>query len=69
MNAADIPVLGWLLRLGPRDRVLNILLICGPLLFALISITGRNPITIMLAALYILAFIVHVGYRRTSGRG
>lgn len=51
MNAADVPVLGWVLHSEARSRVFNSLLVCGPLLVGLIAAIGRNPLTIAVAAL------------------
>jgi hypothetical protein len=66
MNAADVPVLGWVLRSGARSRTFDVLLLCGPLLVALIAIAGRNLLTTTFAVLYVLVFVGYIGYRSIS---
>lgn len=66
MNAADVPVLGSLMRSGTRDRAFDVLLGLGPVLVALIALVGRNVFTTALAACYVLAFVGYVGYKSVS---
>ena len=68
MNAMDVPALGSLWRSRANDHVFDLLLLCGPLLVVLIVVVGRTPVTTVFAALYVLAFIGYVGYRRIDER-
>ena len=61
-----LPVLGWVLRSGARSRTFDVLLLCGPLLAALIAIAGRKLLTTTFAVLYVLVFVGYIGYRSIS---
>jgi hypothetical protein len=54
----DIPILGSLYRSG-RDHGYNTLILCGPLLIAVIALLGRSPLTTALAAGYVSAFVLY----------
>jgi hypothetical protein len=54
----DLPILGSLYRSG-RDRGYDTLILCGPLLIAVLALFGRSSLTIMLAAGYVSVFVLY----------
>jgi hypothetical protein len=57
MNVRDIPIVGWIRRAGADDPVFDTLLILGPVLVLDIAVTGRSPVTVALATLYLVVFV------------
>ena len=68
MNLSDVPIVGDLLEAGAEDRVFDSLLLVGPLLIALVAVVGRSPLTIAIAAAYLLFFVAYVAYRGVRDR-
>jgi hypothetical protein len=66
MTPDDIPVLGALRRVGPDDRVFDLLLLTGPLVVACIALLGRGPVTGGLAVVYLLVLVGRVAYNATA---
>lgn len=54
----DIPFLGSLSHEG-RGRGFDVLIICGPLLIAVLALLGRSPLTTVLAVGYVSAFVLY----------
>jgi hypothetical protein len=54
----EIPIIGSLYRSG-RDRGYDTLILCGPLLIAVIALLGRSPLTTVLAAGYVSVFALY----------
>jgi hypothetical protein len=62
------PVIGALVQAGPGDRGFDVLMLCGPLLVALIALGGRTLLTSALVAAYLMSFVGYVFYRWFRGR-
>lgn len=70
MTPADIPVVGALFRsgFGGRDTGYDILILCGPLLIAVIALLGRSPLTTALAVGYVSAFVLYTLWNSVEQR-
>lgn len=70
MIPADIPVVGSLFQsgFGGRDTVYDTLILCGPLLIAVIALVGRSPLTTTLAVGYISAFVLYTLWKSVEQR-
>ncbi|NHN61371.1 MULTISPECIES: hypothetical protein [Halorussus] len=68
MNWTDVPVLRAVFRVGPADRVFDLLILFGPLLITSIALVGRNPITTGLTVLYLCGFAGYVLYKGLRGQ-
>lgn len=62
MNPENMPVVGAVFRFGARDRVLDSILLLGPVVMLAIIFLGRIPLTTGVTALYILSFVGYVLY-------
>jgi len=62
MNVQDAPLIGQVLESGADDRVLDGLLLSGPIVIALIVLAGRNLLTEGIAVTYLLVFVGYVAY-------
>lgn len=54
----DVPFIGSLSHEG-RGRGFDVLILCGPLLIAVLALLGRSPLTTALAAGYVSAFVLY----------
>lgn len=54
----DVPFLGSLSH-ESRGRGFDALILCGPLLIAVLALLGRSPLTTALAAGYVAAFVLY----------
>ncbi|RZV06573.1 putative membrane protein DUF2177 [Natrinema hispanicum] len=55
-------LLTWVLNSGPDDPVYNLYLMLGPLLILFVVLVGRNSMTTVLVAGYIVGFVVYTIY-------
>ena len=62
MNPEELPVIGAVFRFGAQDRVLDSILILGPLIVVFFAVLGRSILTETVVALYVLSFVVYVPY-------
>ncbi|WP_433634368.1 hypothetical protein [Halomicrococcus sp. NG-SE-24] len=62
MNPEKLPFVGAVFRFGARDRVLDTILLLGPVVILAFVILGRNLLTKTVTGLYILSFIGYVLY-------
>lgn len=58
ISPEDVPFLGSLSHEG-RSRGFDALILCGPLLIAVLALLGRSQLTTVLAAGYVAAFILY----------
>lgn len=63
MDPDRLPLLGALFPLGERDFVFDALMVLGPIIILIIVIWGRSLVTTSLAAAYVVAFPVYIGYK------
>jgi hypothetical protein len=68
MNPENLPYVGAVFRFGARDRVLDTILLAGPVVVLAIVLLGRNPVTTILAGLYVLSFACYVVYNGVHRR-
>ena len=68
MTPENIPYLGAVFRFGARDRVLDSILLAGPVVVLAMILLGRNPVTTVVAVLYVLSFVVYVLYKGVGRR-
>ena len=75
MNPENLPVVGAVFRFGARDRVLDSILLLGPVVVLAFVVLGRTPLTVTVTGLYVLSFVGYVLYKgsryrteRSSGR-
>ena len=68
MRLADVPVVGPILAAGADDPVFDALLLAGPLCIAVVAVAGRRPLTVALAATYLLVFVGYVAFKWLSPR-
>lgn len=61
-----LPVVGRAYRLGVNP-ITTTLVLCGPVVLALVAVLGRSPLTVGLALLYVLAMPGSVAYFRLVG--
>ena len=54
MNPEELPVIGAVFRFGAQDRVLDSILILGPLVVVFFAVLGRSILTETVVALYVL---------------
>lgn len=66
MKLTDIPIIKQVVRFGGNDRVLDALILLGPVLIAGIALVGRTPVTTVLAAAYVVSLPVYVLYLSRS---
>lgn len=62
MNLENMPYVGAVFRFGANDRVLDSILLLGPVVILAMVILGRTPLTTILAAFYVLLFTGYVLY-------
>ena len=70
MNPENFPYVGAVFRFGANDRVLDSILLLGPVVILVLVIFGRTAFTTILTASYIFAFtgyVIYNGLRRQSG--
>ncbi|WP_459192262.1 hypothetical protein [Halosimplex sp. J119] len=68
MNPDNIPLIRLVFRFGAEDRVLDGILLAGPLVVLAMIVGGRSPLTAAIVGLYVLSFAVYVVYNGiTSG--
>ena len=60
MRPHDLPVVRQVLASGADDRVLDALLLLGPVVILVLALLGRSPVTVAIAAAYLLAFLLHI---------
>ncbi|RBI61073.1 hypothetical protein DMJ13_15185 [halophilic archaeon] len=63
MNPENVPFVGAVFRFGARDRVLDSILLLGPVVILAFVILGRNILTKTVTGLYILSFAGYVLYK------
>ena len=66
MHPENLPVVGAVFRFGARDRVLDSIILAGPVVVAALVLLGRNVLTTVLAALYVLSFVGYVLYKASD---
>lgn len=64
MKRGDLPVIAYVIEAGADDRVLDSLLLLGPLVIGMAVVLNRSLFTEALAAAYIALFVMHTLYRR-----
>lgn len=67
MKPENLPYVGAVFRFGARDRVLDSILLFGPVVLLAIVVLGRTSITTILVGFYILMFtgyVIYNGVRR-----
>ncbi|PSP31181.1 hypothetical protein BRC64_11165 [Halobacteriales archaeon QH_10_67_22] len=62
MNPKQLPVVGAVIQYGADDRVLDWILVLGPVVITSFVVFGRNAVTTGIVALYLLAFVAYLGY-------
>jgi hypothetical protein len=62
MNLERVPLIGQVLESGADDRVLDGLLLSGPIVVVFIAALGRNLLTEAIAVTYLLVFVSYVAY-------
>lgn len=60
MNPKEIPLVGAVLQYGAEDRVLDWILVLGPVVVTSFVVFGRNAATTGVVALYLLSFVGYV---------
>lgn len=60
MNLTDLPLVEYVVSIGPDSRVFDGLLISGPLILVLIVLVERNTVTLALAVSYLLMFVAGI---------
>ncbi|ELZ23116.1 hypothetical protein C475_15744 [Halosimplex carlsbadense 2-9-1] len=68
MDPKDIPLVGFVLEFGAQDRVLDAMLLAGPLVVLAMILGGRSPVTTALVGLYVLSFGGYVVYNGVVAR-
>lgn len=63
LGPEEIPIIGALLQFGERDMGYNVLILCGPLVIALLALLGRSLETELLAGGYVTAFVLYTLYK------
>jgi hypothetical protein len=63
MNPETLPYVGAVFRFGASDRVLDSILLAGPVVVLSMILLGRTPVTTVLAVGYVLSFTVYVVYK------
>lgn len=63
MNPENIPYIGAVFQFGARDRILDTILLAGPVVILTFVVLGRIPFTTALAGLYIVLFTSYVIYK------
>jgi hypothetical protein len=66
MNLARLPLVSSILESGADDRIFDGLLLCGPVVIALIAVLGRTPVTVGLAGGYLVLFAGYLLYKGTQ---
>jgi len=64
MNPETLPVVGPVFEFGAQNRVLDSIMLLGPVVVLAIVLLGRTPLTTAFVALYVASFI---GYFLYSG--
>lgn len=67
MNPENLPYVGAVFRFGARDRVLDSILLLGPVVVLVIAVLGRRPVTGIVTGLYVLSFVGYVLYKGLRG--
>jgi hypothetical protein len=67
MNLENLPIVRAVFRFGARDRVLDSILLLGPVVILTIVLLGRNLITGTVTGLYVLSFVGYVLYKGIRG--
>lgn len=62
MNPENLPVVGAVFRFGARDLVLDAILLLGPVVILAMIVVGRNLLTMVVAATYVVSFTAYVLY-------
>ncbi len=68
MSPESLPLIGPVLRTGANDRLFDTLLLLGAPLLVVIALLGRQPITTLLAAGYVVLFLAHTVHNWTRTR-
>lgn len=63
MELQDLPIVGAVIEAGPNDRPFDTLMLFGPVFVISVAILGRNAVTTVLGAAYVLGFAVYVLYK------
>jgi len=63
MNPRNLPIVRAVFRFGARDRVLDTILLLGPVVILTIVLLDRNPVTGIITGLYVLSFVGYVLYK------
>ncbi len=66
MKPTDLPFVEQVAQFSGDDRVLDGLILLGPVVICLVALLGRTPITTVLAAAYVVSLPVYVLYRSRS---
>lgn len=69
MKVRDVVVVRAMIDAGPNDRIYDAMLLAGPLVVVILAVVGRNPLTVTVALLYLVAFVGYVLYRGASREG
>jgi len=65
VKPGDLPIASSVLDAGADDRVLESLLLVGPLAIGSIVVLGRSALTEALAVAYLATFVTYALYRGT----
>lgn len=60
MRPSELPLVGAVFSSGADDRILDSLLLLGPVVIVILAALGRSPLTVGLALSYLGAFAFHV---------
>ncbi|WP_436925075.1 hypothetical protein [Halosimplex amylolyticum] len=62
MDYENLPLIGPVFRFGAEDRVLDTILLAGPLVVLTMIVFGQSPVARALVGLYVATFAVYVVY-------
>lgn len=62
MGPDEIPVVGAVFEFGAEDRVLDTILLLGPLVVLAFVVLGRTPLAEGVVTLYLVSFVGYVLY-------
>ncbi|MFC7139243.1 hypothetical protein ACFQMA_05245 [Halosimplex aquaticum] len=62
MDPETLPLVGAVFRFGAEDRVLDSILLAGPLVVLAMVLFEQSPVTFAVVALYVVSFVAYVAY-------
>jgi hypothetical protein len=62
MDPENLPLVGPVFEFGAQDRVLDTIMLSGPVVVLAIVVLGRSPLTEALVVLYVTSFVAYVLY-------